>query len=51
MLRFKISREVKNKTKMNMRFDKSSLQGTIIERDNAKEIQTWHFGMVEKQQN
>lgn len=49
MLRFKISREVKNKTKMNIGFDNSSLQGTITERDNAKEIQTWHLGMVEKQ--
>lgn len=38
MLKFKISREFKNKLKMNMGFDNSSCQGTIRERDNPKEV-------------
>lgn len=38
MLKFKISREFKNKQKINMGFDNSSFQGTIRDRDNAKEI-------------
>lgn len=38
MLKFKISREFKNKLKMNVGFDNSSSQGTVRERNNAKEI-------------
>lgn len=49
MLRFQISREVKDKTKMNMAFNNSGLQGTVIERDKTKEIDLWHFRMVKKQ--
>jgi len=49
MLRFRISREVKNKTKMNMGFGNSGLQGAITDRDNAKKTLTWHFGIIKKQ--
>lgn len=36
MLKFKISREFKNKPKMNMGFDNSSCQGAIREREMQK---------------